>query len=62
MPECLRVQLNASRNVGYQGHHFRPQFAGAFRQLEASYCRSKLKFRNEWGDVKEVTLFSVAFF
>ena len=34
----------------------------SLRNLETSYCRSKLKFRNESRDVKEVTLFSVALF
>jgi hypothetical protein len=32
------------------------------RPLETSYCRSKLKFRNESRDVKKVTLFSAALF
>jgi hypothetical protein len=34
----------------------------SLRNLETSYCRSKLKFRNESRDVKEVTLFSVTLF
>jgi hypothetical protein len=38
------------------------EFAGALRNLETSCCRSKLEFRNESRDVKEVTLFSVALF